>query len=231
MDAPTFSSGMEVVYLLGAAQGLFLAAVLASRSRNALPNRLLAALVLVFSLDLAMAVYHASEVSARWPALVGLDLPIAFLYGPLLYLYVHTLTSVRPALRATDLGHFAPFVALVLFLLPFFLLPGAEKLALVRDPSLAFQTRAFVVLNPLKLVHGSAYLVLIVVLLRRHGRRIRDTFSSVEHVRLRWLRNLGRFKRSSQRGCVEQWLCGPIVGTHPAPRPAFASSASCVVEC
>ncbi len=42
---------------------------------------------------------------------------------------------------------------------------------------------------------------------------------------------LGRFKRSSQRGCVEQWLCGPIVGTHPAPRPAFASSASCVVEC
>ncbi len=41
----------------------------------------------------------------------------------------------------------------------------------------------------------------------------------------------GRFKRSSQRGCVEQWLCGPIVGTHPAPRPAFASSASCVVEC
>ena len=190
MDGPTFSSGIEVLFLLGAAQGLFLAAVLASRHRNALPNRLLAALVLVFSLDLAMAVYHASAVSTRWPALVGLDLPIAFLYGPLLYLYVRTLTSPRPVLHPRDLGHFVPFVGLLLFLLPFFLLPGTEKLALVRDPSLALQTRAFVVITPLKLVHGTAYLVLIVVLLRRHGRRIRDTFSSVEDVRLRWLRNL-----------------------------------------
>ena len=181
---------MEVVYLLGAAQGVFLAAVLASRHRNALPNRLLAALVLVFSLDLAMAVYHASAMSTRWPALIGLDLPIALLYGPLLYLYVRTLTATRSALRPTDLGHFVPFVGLVLFLLPFFLLPGAEKLALVRDPSLALQTRALVVITPLKLVHGSVYLGMIVVLLRRHGRRIRDTFSSVEDVRLRWLRNL-----------------------------------------
>ena len=131
MEGPTFSSGMEVIYLLGAAQGLFLAAVLASRSRNALPNRLLAALVLVFSLELAMAVYHVSELSTTWPALIGLDLPIAFLYGPLLYLYVRTLTAERPALRGTDLEHALPFVALTLFLLPFFLLPGTEKLALV----------------------------------------------------------------------------------------------------
>ena len=93
MDSPTFSDGMAVLCLLGAVQGVFLAAVLASRHRNAVPNRLLAGLMLVFSLDLAMAVYHASAVSVRVPALIGLDLPIALLYGPLLYLYVRTLTS------------------------------------------------------------------------------------------------------------------------------------------
>ena len=72
MDGPTFSRGMAALYLLGAAQGLFLAAVLASRPRNTLPNRLLAAVVLVFSVDLAMAVYHASGASVRAPALIGL---------------------------------------------------------------------------------------------------------------------------------------------------------------
>lgn len=181
---------MVVLYLLGAAQGLFLAAVLASRSRNALPNRLLAAFVLVFSVDLAMAVYHASELSTRSPALIGLDLPIAFLYGPLLYLYARTLTAARPRLRRGDLVHFVPFGVLVLFLLPFFLRPGAEKLALMLDPSRALQTQALVVINPLKLVHGFVYLGLIVGLLRRYRKRIADTFSSVERVRLAWLRNL-----------------------------------------
>ena len=127
MDNPTFSDGMAVLCLLGAVQGVFLAAVLASRHRNAVPNRLLAGLMLVFSLDLAMAVYHASAVSARVPALIGLDLPIALLYGPLLYLYVRTLTSERPALRRADLWHLVPFALVTLFLVPFFLRSGAEN--------------------------------------------------------------------------------------------------------
>lgn len=185
-----FSSGMAVLYLLGAAQGLFLAAVLASRHRNALPNRLLAAFVLVFSVDLAVAVYHASEVSTRLPALIGVDLPVAFLYGPLLYLYVRTLTSRQPTLRRLDAWHFAPFLGLVLFLLPFYALPGEQKLTLMRDPSLALQTRALVVITPLKLLHGVVYLGLIIGLLRRHRRRVADTLSSLERVRLTWLRNL-----------------------------------------
>ena len=181
---------MGVVFLIGAAQGLFLAAVLASRPRNALPNRLLAALVLVFSLDLAMAVYHTSEMSTRHPALIGLDLPIAFLYGPLLYLYVRSLTSDRTSLRRADGWHLAPFVGLVVFLMSFFLLPGTEKLVLMRDPSLSFPTRALVIINPLKLVHGFVYMGLVIGLLRRHQHRMADTQSSVEIVRLKWLRTL-----------------------------------------
>ncbi|WP_412060691.1 helix-turn-helix domain-containing protein [Rubrivirga sp. IMCC45206] len=169
MDAPTFSRVMEGLYLLGAAQGLFLAAVLASRPRQVVAHRLLAAFVLVFSADLAMAVYHASGASARHPALIGLDLPIALLYGPLLYLYVRALTSPSAALRRTDAWHAVPFLALVAFLLPFYLRPGPEKLALMLDPGLSFQTRAMAVVNPLKLVHGSVYLALIVACVRRAG--------------------------------------------------------------
>ena len=113
---------MEVIYLVGAAQGMFLAALLASRDRNTLPNRLLAGLMLAFSIDLAMAVYHASAARFQQPALVGLDLPLAYLYRPLL--------------------------------------------------------------------HGAVYLGLVIVVLRRHGRRLRETQPSDEHMRLRWLRNL-----------------------------------------
>ncbi|WP_412070051.1 helix-turn-helix transcriptional regulator [Rubrivirga sp. IMCC43871] len=183
MDAPTFSRLMEGLYLLGAAHGLFLAAVLASRPRQVAAHRLLAAFVLVFSVDLAMAVYHASGASARHPALIGLDLPIALLYGPLLYLYVRALTSPRPALRRRDAWHLAPFLALVAFLLPFYLRPGPEKLALMLDPDLSFQTRAMAVANPLKLLHGAVYLALIVA-------RVRRTGGVASPATRRWLRGL-----------------------------------------
>lgn len=181
---------MEAVFLVGAVQGVFLAAVLVGRHRNALPNRLLAALMLVFSLDLAMAVYHTSAISLRHPALIGMDLPVAFLYGPLLYLYVRTLTGEAKTFLWADAWHLAPFVMFVLFLLPFFLRPGAEKLALVQDPSLMLQTRALAVVNPLKLLHGAVYLGFVVAMLRRHGRRAKSMQSSAVNVRLQWLRNL-----------------------------------------
>ncbi|MEM9998080.1 MAG: hypothetical protein AAF809_10310 [Bacteroidota bacterium] len=127
---------MEVVFLVGAAQGLFLAAVLASRPRNTLPNLLLAGLILAFSVELAMAVYHSAAFSLRHPVLIGLDLPIAFLFGPLLYLYARTLSQGETRLRRIDLAHFAPFAVFTLFLLPYFVRPGAEKLLLLDDPSL-----------------------------------------------------------------------------------------------
>jgi AraC-like DNA-binding protein len=179
---------VHVVYVLGAAQGLFLAAVLASRQHASVPNRLLAAVMAVFSVDLAMAAYHASGTDAVFPALIGLDYPAGFLYGPLFYLYVRTLTEPRKKPRRRDLLHFLPFALLVLYLVPFYALSGAEKWALLQAPDA--RLRALAVVNPLKLVHGLAYVVAVVARLRRHRRRVVETFSSTEHVTLNWLRNL-----------------------------------------
>jgi AraC-like DNA-binding protein len=179
---------VHVVYVLGAAQGLFLAAVLASREHGSVPNRLLAAVMAVFSVDLAMAAYHASGTDAAFPSLIGLDFPAGFLYGPLLYLYARTLTEPQRGLRRRDLLHFVPFALLVAYLLPFYALSGAEKLALLRAPD--ERLRVLAVANPLKLVHGLAYVAAVVAVLRRHRRRVADTFSSTEHVTLSWLRNL-----------------------------------------
>jgi len=145
--------------------------------------------MLVFSLDLAMAVYHASGTSTRFPALIGLDLPASFLYGPLLYLYARTLTTPRPALRRRALLHFTPFLLAALFFAPLFARSGAGKLALLANPDLALQTQALVVVNPLKLIHGTVYLVLLVGLLRRHRARVEATSSSAEHVVALQLKN------------------------------------------
>ncbi|MEM6326636.1 MAG: helix-turn-helix transcriptional regulator [Bacteroidota bacterium] len=188
MTGFTLTDILEILYLLGAVQGLFLAAVLASRHRNALPNRLLAGLMLLFSVDLAMAVYHASGASRHTPSLIGLDLASAFLYGPLLYLYARALIQEQPVLSRQDGWHFLPFVLLALFFLPFVLQPGDEKLALMEDPSLSLQTRVLGILAPFKLIHGFAYLGLVVMTLR--GYRQNTLPSPRKEAIATWLRTL-----------------------------------------
>lgn len=190
MSDATLSGILAIVFLLGAAQGLFLAAVLVSRTENQVPNRLLAALVFTFSLDLSMAVYHATGASLQFPALIGLDLPLGFLYGPLLYLYIRTLTEEPPRLTPRDAWHTIPFVATTLFLIPVLLLPGDQKLAVMGDPSLTLQTRMLAVVNPLKLILAAGYIGLIVARVRRYARDTQPSPSPSSHVRLRWLRTL-----------------------------------------
>src|SRR5690606_41298784 len=91
-------------------------------------------------------------------------------------------------LRSRDLLHSVSFALLVLYLVPFYALSGAEKLALLREPG--DRLRVLAAANPLKLVHGLAYVGAVVAVLRRHRRRVAETFSSTEHVTLRWLSNL-----------------------------------------
>jgi len=50
---------LNIAALLGAAQGFFLASVLATQRRNRTANRLLAVAVFAFSIQMITVVYHA----------------------------------------------------------------------------------------------------------------------------------------------------------------------------
>ncbi|MDZ4700560.1 MAG: AraC family transcriptional regulator [Rhodothermales bacterium] len=181
---------MTIVFVLGAVQGLFLAAVLAGRTPRTTPNGLLAAAMTTFSIDLGIAAYHSAGLDARLPHFIGLDAAIGFLYGPLWFLYVRTLTTPPGTLRPRDALHFAPFVGLILFLAPFYLLSGADKLAGMRQPTENPYLAAIGFLAPFKLVIGAAYIGSVLVLIRRHGRRIRSAYSTLERVQLGWVRHV-----------------------------------------
>ena len=84
-----------------------------------------------------------------------------------------------------------PFVLAVLAGLPIFLLSGAEKIALF--DALARGQRPWLVrvADPLKLISGVAYATVTLLFLRRHAERVKDSYSHLERVNLRWLLWLG----------------------------------------
>ena len=187
---PVTLGWLQIAALLGAIHGCVLAVVLASRPRNRVANRLLAAAMVVFSVALASSVYHGAGLEPRFPHFFGVGYPLPLLFGPFIYLYTVTASDRARGLRRRDALHFLPFVLVVAAALPIYLMSAAGKMALleqIRQGSVPLLIR---VVDPLKYVSGIAYAVVTLAALRRHRARIQESYASLERVNLRWLLRL-----------------------------------------
>lgn len=182
---------LHVTALLGAIQGVFLAGVLTLRRRNRTANRILAALVLAFSLHLASAVYHGAGFVEALPHFFGVGYPMPFLYGPLVYLYALTVADRSRRFTVLDALHLLPFLAVVVAGLPIYMMSGAEKVAFFQQLQRGDRPLLVSVSDPLKLVSGVTYAALTIHFLARHREQVKESYSSTERVDLHWLLWLG----------------------------------------
>jgi AraC-like DNA-binding protein len=178
---------LTTLVLLGAVQGFVLAVALATHRRNRTANRLLAVAVFAFSLQMLSVVYHAVGFERVFPHFFGVAYPLPLLFGPLVFLYALTASDRGRGLRRRDALHVVPFVAVVLWGLPVYTMSGAGKLALYEQLRAGLRPESFAVIDTLKYVSGIAYSIATITALRHHRRRIEDSYSSLEHVNLRWL--------------------------------------------
>ncbi len=176
----------STINLIGVAQAVFWAMVLIGMRRN---NQTANLLLAVFLLSLAAGVLIGTLESTGYirmaPHLAEVATPLMFIYPPLFYLYVRSLTARRFSFRR-DAYHFVPSVVCVLYLMPVYLLPAREKLELLRTETPGD--------NPLLagavLLVEMIYIALTLAALQRHTRSVRDSYSSTDRVNLLWLRNL-----------------------------------------
>jgi AraC-like DNA-binding protein len=181
---------LPIVYLVGSLQGFVLATALLLRRPCLLSNRLMAAFVAVFSIDmLFMFLMNVLDYHRHTGLLVVSD-PLPFLYGPLIYLYTRSLTTGQTRLRPRDLLHAVPCLAHYVSLLPMLLAsPGAkiayweQVIGLHCDAGVRFW-------GTLVIMMALGYLVMVQWLLWHHARVIRERFSTLERMTLGWLRFL-----------------------------------------
>jgi hypothetical protein len=119
---------LAVLNLLGAAQGVLLAlALLTTKSGRQSANRLLAALTLTIAIAVSGAVLLTSNYIFAFPHLSRLHHPFVFLAAPLLFLYIRELTARERKFTRKDFLHFIPFVACLVYLLPYYLQNGHRR--------------------------------------------------------------------------------------------------------
>ncbi len=182
---------LNIIALLGALQGVLLAAALAVRRCNRTANLLLATAVLSFTVYLASAVYYATGLVRVWPHFFGVSYPLPFLFGPLVYLYAVCASDRTRRLSRRDAAHLVPFVLILLGGFDIYLLSGAEKIALFDAVVRGQRPWLLRVGDPLMVVLGAAYAAATLLFLRRHEERVKNSYSHLERVNLRWLLRLG----------------------------------------
>lgn len=180
---------ITTLLILGAAQGLFLAALLATRQANVTANRILAAAMVAYTLFLLAGVYYTRGWFTVAPQFIGWNIPLVFLFGPLHYFYARALIARGAPLGPRAWLHLLPTTVVIFYLTPFFLRDGAYKLAYLQ----ALEQRTpldLAIIEQLQFAHGIAYVALTIRLLRTYRARLRDTHSTLDRINLSWLSNL-----------------------------------------
>ena len=176
---------MSIIFFLGATHGLILTFLLANKKVNQLSNRLLSALILLFTIDLVMAALLNIGFHKEYPHIIGLDFSVTLLYGPLLYLYSETLIKGSKKLSLAQKKHFIPFVILTLYFLPFYFNSGEVKLSLINENGELQYGSSW--LTHFKVVYNLAYLPFIIFDLYRYRKKVRANYSTLDKRNLDWL--------------------------------------------
>jgi AraC-like DNA-binding protein len=158
-----------VLCLLGVAQALLLALVLLTIKRgNRTANRILAALVVSISVSVIATILSNLHYFQIYSHLSRINHPFDFLASPLLFLYISALTSRKFVFGKKTLLHFVPAALVVIYLTPFYLQSWEYKHSQLPLANWYYVRSALVI------AQFPIYLVLIVLMLVRYSRRVRN---------------------------------------------------------
>jgi len=178
---------VQLAAAAGALQGLFLTGALLAHRSNRTANRLLGALMVAFTIFLASGVYYGSGLFRLYPYFFGVSYQMPWVFGPLVYLYARAASDRAWRFERRHLVHFVPAIVSTILAVPYYLMSGAEKIALYDRLQRGELSALIAVMDPLKFVSGITYSAVTLLYLRRHRRRIRNSYSNTERVNLTWL--------------------------------------------
>jgi len=178
---------IQLAAVVGALQGLFLAGALMAQRNNKTANRLLGSLVVAFTIYLASSVYFATGLIYKYPHFFGVGYQTPWIFGPLVYLYAVAASDRSWRFTPRALIHFVPVLVMVSLATPYYMMSGTEKIAAYEQWRVGAIPAPIKTLDPLKYVSGIGYTAATVLYLRRHRRRIEDSYSNTARVNLIWL--------------------------------------------
>ncbi len=188
---PIMNTFYTTLLFMGGVQGFVLAFILLKLSKSHYRANLYMALILM---ALGAHMLHQFLVSSgyifRVKPIIGVNLPLEYLFGPCIYLYIKTLTQPEE-FRRKELLHFIPALISILLLLPFYQLDFESKWRIVDHylTTSSWPDAVSFVLPVYIVTAGVSFMLYLLAgyrLLRAHQSRVKHYFSYAEKVTLSW---------------------------------------------
>lgn len=182
---------LTLLITIGLFQGLFLGlALIIINKGNRRANKTMGLMIITFSLSVSHVAIIKLGLIDSLSHLMMTGYPLLFVFGPLLLLYVKFLTNPKFKFDISYFYHFIPFLALIIYLLPvFYINSTAEKIMLLNtwDEWAGFLDY---VISPLQSIHFLIYIYFVHREVKIHNETIKNLFSSVEGINLKWIQKI-----------------------------------------
>lgn len=184
---------MQNLLLIGTFESLTFAILLFFIKRNRVVSD---ALLALFFLILALTMFLVwmddfnREHHFKYPIFLFTASPLLLLHGPALWFYIKSLTKQHFVFKKLYLLHLLPFMAMVIHhAIVFYSLPVGQKVELAISEDF-MNCISFPVFLTMIVISPFAYFIWGLILLKRYNNQLKNYFSKVNDIDLKWLKTL-----------------------------------------
>ncbi len=183
---------MYFILSIGIFEALFLGILLLFKKNKSKPDYILASYFFLLSISILFSYLelYNSNNNYIYPGLIHITSPLLLLHGPILWLYIKSLTSPDFKFKTIYVLHFIPFLSMYITLtFNYYIVPGEIKIPIVKSEAFKeyFYYKFYVILIALSIYF---YLGWCLILIRNYKKKILNIYSHIEKIDLNWLRFL-----------------------------------------
>ena len=183
---------MYYIFILGIFEAVFLFALISTKKKKSLADSILGGMFFFFGFNILLSLleFHNRQNGYPFPFFIDTTPPFILLHGPLLWFYVKAQTEQDFRFKPIHLLHLLPFMVMeIYFALNIYFLPQNAKIQLDNSegfklmPGYGFCMMAI-------LIVPIVYYSWTLIILRKYNSRIKNYFSGIDHIDLKWLQVL-----------------------------------------